>query len=149
MKNMKPLALSALGYLCSTFPLAIVWHLILFKETYEEIGYISREDPIFVLGFLSILIQGVIMSLAFPIFSRSNFTVKAGLRYALAVGVFFWTSHVLAFAAKGDIHRLDLFIPLETIYLAIQFSLYGLLLGFFFRQWGTPSREPKANTESV
>lgn len=136
MKNKKPIATAALAYLLATFPLAIVWHLILFKGVYEEIGYIARDEPIFAFGFLAILIQGFIMSSAYPMFSRGNYSPSGGLRYALAVGLFFWTSHVLAFAAKGDVHRLDLFIPLETAYLAIQFGVFGLILGYSFQKWG-------------
>ena len=29
-------AISTFGYLLVTFPLAYIWHLVLFKETYEE-----------------------------------------------------------------------------------------------------------------
>ena len=136
MKHAKPVVISALGYLLVTFPVAIVWHLILLKEVYEEIGYIGRDEPIFLFGFLAILIQGFIMAAAYPAFIRSGFTIAAGLRYAALVGLFFWTSHVLAFAAKGDVQRLDLFFPLETLYLAIQFSVFGLILGWVFRKWG-------------
>ena len=121
--------LSSLAYLVVTFPLAILWHRVLFKVPYEEIGYIGREDPIFVFGFISIAMQGILLSLGYLVFAKSEHSIGRGIRYALAVGVFFWTSHVLAFAAKGDINRLELFFPLESIYLLLQFGIYGIILG--------------------
>ena len=138
MKNIKPITLATLGYLFVTFPVAIFWHLILLKKAYEEIGYIGREEPIFIFGFLAILLQGFIASAAYPIFCRGQYSVWGAIRYALGVGLFFWTSHVLAFAAKGDIQRLDLFLPLETVYLVIQFGVFGIILRTAFRKWGTP-----------
>ncbi len=52
-----------LGYLLITFPLAFVWHLVLFKETYERLGSYSRQEPIVAFGFGAILRQGVVLSL--------------------------------------------------------------------------------------
>ena len=122
--------LSSTAYLVVTFPLAIVWHLVLFKTQYEAIGYIGRDEPIFVFGFLAILAQGILLSMGYRIVVRETHSIGGGIRYALAIGLFFWTSHVLAFAAKGDIARLDVFFPLETVYLAFQFGIFGVLLGF-------------------
>ncbi len=55
MQPMRILA-GTIGYLLIVFPLAYVWHLVLFKETYEKLGYFSREEPIIPFGFISILI---------------------------------------------------------------------------------------------
>jgi hypothetical protein len=75
--------LSSLAYLVVTFPLAILWHRVLFKVPYEEIGYIGREDPIFVFGFISIAMQGILLSLGYRVFAKSEHKVRAGSRRVL------------------------------------------------------------------
>lgn len=132
-----------MSYLLVTFPLAVVWHLVLFKGIYEEIGYIGREEPLFALGFLSILIQGFVMAAAFPVAVRRRRSIKSGICYALLVGLFFWTSHVLAFAAKGDVAKLEWFIPMESLYLLIQFGVLGLILGASFGKWSPGVAQPQ------
>ena len=51
---MKQFFLRALAYVVITFPLAIVWHIVAFRDVYESLGYIGRDEPIFALGFLAI-----------------------------------------------------------------------------------------------
>jgi len=55
-----------------------------------------------------------------------------GLKFSAILGVFFWTSHVLAFLAKQDVQDVALFVGMETVYLAIQFGLFGCLLGLIY-----------------
>jgi hypothetical protein len=129
-----PVILGTHAYLHVTFPVAIVWHLVLFKSQYEAIGYIGREKPLFLFGFLSILIQGFILSALYPVFSSKNFSAKSGLIFAAWAGAFHWTVHVLAFAAKGDIQHLPLFFTMETVYLALQFGIFGLLISALYRR---------------
>ena len=62
----RPVILGTLAYLLVTFPLAIAWHLVVFKTQYKSIGYIGREEPGFLLGLLSILMQGILLSLFYP-----------------------------------------------------------------------------------
>ena len=48
---------------------------------------------------------------------------------SLLIGIFFWTSHVLAFIAKQSVGQVELFIAMETFYLVLQFGLFGVLIG--------------------
>ena len=52
---MKKYLKAGLAYLLVTFPLAVLWHLVVFKETYDALGIFSREEPIVALGFFVIL----------------------------------------------------------------------------------------------
>lgn len=116
----KSFLLSTLGYTICTFVLAIVWHLALFAETYEAIGYIGRAEPGFLLGLLSIMTQGAVLSYLYP-------KCKNGQHLMIAMGVFLWSCHVLAAAAKNQIAEVPLFFGIETIYLTVQFGLaYGI-----------------------
>ncbi len=117
-----------LAYALGTFPLAVIWHIVLFESRYRDFGYIEG-DPSFKLGFLTILIQGAVLSFLYPFVSFTGKAVRRGLKYSLLIGLFFWTSHVLAFVAKQAMNNAILFTLMETLYLALQFGLYGILMG--------------------
>lgn len=132
------IVLGTLAYLVVTFPLAYVWHLVVFKETYERLGYFSREKPIIAFGFLAILLQGILLSCLYPHICRGLSLTKGAAMLALLMGSYHWTTHVLAEAAKHPIEPLPTWFGLETAYLAIQFSLGGLLLAVVNRHTSSP-----------
>lgn len=127
----KQIILGTLAYTLVTFPLAVVWHVVLFKNQYESFSYIEGE-PGFLLGFVAILTQGVILSFLYPFVAFCGKAIIRGLKYSLLIGLFFWTSHVLAFVAKQDINNTILFIAMESFYLLLQFGIYGLLIGIIY-----------------
>ena len=47
------------------------------QETYEQLGYVSRDEPIIAFGFLSILLQGILLSVIYPLLCRGK-SVPAG-----------------------------------------------------------------------
>jgi hypothetical protein len=122
-----------LAYTLVTFPLAVVWHVILFESQYQVFGYFEGE-PSFVLGFTTILLQGLLLSYLYPHVGFSGNGAGRGIKYALFIGFFFWTSHVLAFVAKQDVTNGASFIFLESIYLSIQFLIFGFLIGRIYRK---------------
>jgi len=127
----KQIILGTLAYTLVTFPLAIVWHVVVFKDQYQSFSYIEGE-PNFLLGLLTILLQGVILSYLYPYVLFKGKGVVRGLKYSLFIGVFFWTSHVLAFVAKQDMTNTLLFITMESVYLFLQFGIYGVLIGIIY-----------------
>ncbi|MEJ2680712.1 MAG: hypothetical protein P8144_04310, partial [Gammaproteobacteria bacterium] len=58
-----------------------------------------------------------------------------GLKYSLLIGVFFWSSHVLAFVAKQVIQNAVGFVAMESFYLVLQFGIYGVLIGNIYSRW--------------
>ena len=126
--NTKNIVLGTIAYTIGTFSLAVIWHVLLFEAQYRSFGYFEGE-PSFIIGFLTIFIQGVVLSALFPMVKLSGTGVARGIKFSLLMGGFFWTSHVLAFVAKQIIRDVELFIAMETIYLALQFGLFGLLIG--------------------
>lgn len=123
--------LGTLAYTLVTFPLAVIWHVVLFEEKYRSFGYFDGE-PSFALGFLTILIQGFMLSFMFPYFNNSEQRISTGVKYSLLIGVFFWSSHVLAFVAKQVVDSSLSFIFMESFYLIIQFGIYGVLIGLIY-----------------
>ena len=120
-----------LAYTMITFPLASLWHVVVFKDQYQSFNYIEGE-PSFLLGLFAILLQGFILSYLYPYVQFRGKGVIRGLKYSLLIGLFFWTSHVLAFVAKQDMNNTLLFISMESIYLLFQFGIYGLLIGIIY-----------------
>ena len=130
--NTKRIILGTIAYTIGTFSLAVTWHVFLFESRYQSFGYFEVE-PGFVVGFVAILIQGVILSALFPMVKLTGTGVARGIKYSFLVGAFFWTSHVLAFVAKQNIQDVGLFIAMETLYLSLQFGLFGILIGTIYR----------------
>ncbi|WDE07850.1 hypothetical protein SG34_013765 [Thalassomonas viridans] len=127
--NTRTVILGTIAYTVVTFPLAVIWHVVLFEEQFRAFGYFDGE-PNFALGFLTILIQGFMLSFLFPLFKLSGQALSRGLKYALLMGVFFWTSHVLALVAKQEMNGALSFVVMESFYLVIQFGIFGILIGF-------------------
>jgi len=140
--RMKPFVLGCAAYIVVTFPLAVIWHLVLFKTTYDRLGYFSREEPIISLGFLAIAVQGAVLSCVYPFFRWDGSVVKSGLRFGVLLGVYHWSGHVAAAAAKHSIAPLTAWFCIETIYLALQFGLTGLAIALI-HQWFTPDGDGK------
>ena len=130
--NLKLIFLGTLAYTLVTFPLAIMWHIVLFEESYQVFGYIE-DEPNFVLGFLSIFLQGALLSALYPYVTFCGSAIVRGLKFSLALGVFFWTSHVLAFVAKQIVTNPLSFVAMESFYLLLQFGIYGVLIGLIYR----------------
>ena len=128
----KKLILGTAGYAVCTFSLAVGWHVFLFQERYESFGYFEGE-PDFLLGLLTIVLQGVLLSALFPMLKAEGTTFRRGIRFALITGAFFWTSHVLAFVARQEVPGVAAFVGMETAYLLLQFGLFGLIIGFVHR----------------
>ena len=130
--SVKTFFLGALAYLLVTFPVAYLWHLVVFAGVYDRLGIFNREEPIVALGFLAILIQGFLLSYAYPIFRGKGNTLKEGLKFGWMMGFFLWSSQVLAAAAKHQVSSLASWFAVETLYFAIQFTLVGIALGLVY-----------------
>lgn len=129
--NHKTTLLGTLAYTLVTFPLAVVWHVMIFEEKYHGFGYFEGE-PSFVLGLLTIIIQGCVLSFLYPYVKFYGSDITRGLKYSLLIGVFFWSSHVLAFVAKQEVVGTLSFVVMETAYLMIQFAVYGVFIGHIY-----------------
>lgn len=128
----KQQVLAAVAYPLIVFPLAIVWHLGLFKDRYTAFGYFEGEPNIAV-GLASMVVQGVVLAAIYPLFQLGREGLGRAVKFAGLLGLFFWTSHVLALVAKQNVPQAGTFILMETIYLCLQFGLFALALGFIFR----------------
>jgi hypothetical protein len=126
--------LGVAAYILPTFPIAFIWHLVLFERNYQALQ-IYRADPIIPFGLASMIIQGLIFSWAFPrLFIGSNRSIIAdGLLYGLGVGVLSWSFTTLAVAAKHPMASISDYVLLETSFTILQFLIVGPLVAFAHR----------------
>jgi len=123
------------AYLVPTFPIAYAWHLVWFAPSYEALG-IYRPDPIIPFGLLSMVIQGVIFSLAYPRFfpDRGNAVLRPGLNYGAGLAILSWSFTTLAVAAKNIMGSVPTYIALETGFTVVQFLVVGPLIALAYRR---------------
>lgn len=129
---MTKILLASAAYIVIVFPLAFGWHLGLFKEKYQTFGYFNGEPNIPV-GLVTVVVQGLALASIFPLFHTGSAGFVRAFQFAGLMGLFFWTSHVLALVAKQNIPNASGFIAMETGYLALQFGLFALALGLIYR----------------
>ncbi len=132
---MTKMLLAAAGYVAIVFPLALGWHLGLFEEQYQAFGYFEGE-PNVLAGLAAIVVQGLVLAVIYPLFQPRRAGFVRAFQYAGLMGLFFWTSHVLGLVAKQNVPNAAGFIAMETAYLAVQFGLFALVLGWIHRRAG-------------
>lgn len=126
--------LGFVAYVLPTFPIAFVWHLVLFEQKYKALQ-IYRDEPVIALGLGSMLIQGAIFSWLFPrvFVQRDGLFLKDGLLYGLGMGLLSWSFTTLAVAAKNIMVSVPDFVLLETAFTILQFIIVGPLIALAYR----------------
>ncbi len=119
--------LAALAYIIPTMPYAYVWHMVWFKKKYERWQYFGGDASV-PLGFTSMIIQGIVLSFAYAILPIEHNSFVNCMYFTGILGIFFWSSHVVAAMAKHGQTRTKGYLILETIYLIGQFGMFDLLL---------------------
>jgi hypothetical protein len=127
--------LGTAAYLVPTFPIAFVWHLVLFEPSYHTLQ-IYRADPIIPFGLASMIIQAMVFSWVFPrVFAGdSDSVLKNGLLYGLGAGLLSWSFTTLAVAAKQPMTSISDYILLETAFTVLQFLIVGPLIALAYRK---------------
>jgi hypothetical protein len=122
------------GYLLPSFPIAFVWHLVLFEQKYRALQ-IYRDEPVIAFGLASMVIQGAMFSWLFPRVMRgSGSVIKDGLLYGLGAGVLSWSFTTLAVAAKNVMVSVPDYVLLETAFTVLQFAVVGPLIALAYRR---------------
>lgn len=133
------IAVDAVLYLVLTLGFAIIWDLQVFTAHYTALGWPSPEEADVPLGFLAIVTQAMILAWLF-----SQIAGKAPLGRSIVIFcslafAFLWSSHVVGDAAKCGFVPKSTFIAIESLYLVLQFVLYGsalaLVHGLFDPRW--------------
>ncbi|CAN7333858.1 hypothetical protein LJR220_002941 [Bradyrhizobium sp. LjRoot220] len=122
------------AYLVPSFPIAFVWHLVLFESQYHSL-HIYRADPIIPFGLASMIIQSVIFSWAYPLLfpGQRSSLLKNGLLYGFGAGLLSWSFTTLAVAAKHPMASISDYVFLETAFTFLQFLIVGPLIALAYR----------------
>ncbi len=125
------------AYVVPTFALGFVWHLVLFKEYYEQLA-IYRKDIIIPFGFLSMLIQALVFAWVYrQAFSQRHGPLwSQGLVYAGFGAVLSWSFTTLAVSAKNVMSSVSDYLIIETAFTAVQWIMVGPLTALAFREAG-------------
>jgi hypothetical protein len=122
------------AYVLPSFPIAYVWHLVLFAPMYHDLA-IYRADVIIPLGLLSMLIQGVVFSWLYPrMFVDRSAVLGNGLRYGLGMALLSWSFTTLAVAAKHVMTSVPTYLALETAFTLVQFAIAGPLIALAYKR---------------
>ena len=94
--------LGVAAYILPSFPIAFVWHLVLFEQKYHALR-MYRDEPVIAFGLISMIIQALIFSWLFPrVFPSSRGSIlRDGLLYGLGAGLLSWSFTTIAVAAKN------------------------------------------------
>jgi hypothetical protein len=128
---MKKHVLAVLAYIAATFITQATSHFVVNAGHYASAAHL-RPEPIFPLGVLSMLIQGSIFSYLYSRLARRS--VFAALRFAWLVGGILLSYIALAEAAKYSVPAIGSWIAVEALAGFVQFTFYGALLGFVYRE---------------
>ncbi|MBL8913873.1 MAG: hypothetical protein JNM17_24430 [Archangium sp.] len=125
--------LGFLAYLLPTFPLGYVWHLVVFKTTYEQLE-LFRDDVIIPFGLLSMTIQGLLFSWLFPRVTASAASpVQGAVRFFALASVLAWSFTTLPVAAKYRMASVSGFMAIETGFTLAQYAIVVPLLALAWR----------------
>lgn len=129
---MKKLVIATLVYAVATMLIAAPWHFVLFKDLYHSFGIYNRVEPIVPLGFLTMLIQGIVMAYIYPRYYKGGSHYKEATKFSLLMGLFLFSVSTLANAAKIEVSPMGTWLGIQAAFHVLQFVACGLALGFVY-----------------
>lgn len=125
--------LSILAFMAVSFAVQGGSHFAVNTDHYAGIDFM-RAAPIMPMGLLAMVTQGVILTLALSRMAGAKATIKDGLMVSLAFGLFLASYIVLASPAKYAVPSIAAWMGVEGASSAIQFTVFGILLGFIHQK---------------
>ena len=127
--------LGVAAYILPSFPIAFVWHLVLFEQKYHALR-MYRDEPVIAFGLISMIIQALIFSWLFPrVFPSSRGSIlRDGLQYGLGAGLLSWSFTTIAVGAKNIMTSVPDYVLLESAFTILQFVVVGPLIALAYRR---------------
>ena len=137
MEPRKPatVVLTVLAYIATTFGVQGASHFAINADHYAAIP-IMRTEPVIPMGIASMVVQGLVFAWLFPVFNRDSRSLRNGVMFSCALGAFLASYIILGEAGKYSIPSIPSWIAVETTVAAVQFIVFGLLLGLLHRRSG-------------
>jgi len=119
-------------YLLVNLVVAVLWHLVLFRETLAAATPFARTEPIMPLGMSAMLVQGILLIGLYPRFHAPGSPVSSGLRFGAVAGLFLATGAIWVEVGKFQFASAVTYLSLETVYEVLSFALLGVVIAMRF-----------------
>ena len=83
--------------------------------------------------------QGFILAILYSKTQINGSHIMRGLKFSGLIFVFYFSIQVINFVVRKEISNIPFFILMEIIYMIIQFSVYGVMMGILYRKLGVKS----------
>lgn len=117
-----------------TFAVQGLNHFVINEAYYANIGF-ARPEPVMALGFLTMIVQGSILSFALAYIAPVGATIKDGFKISLSFGLFLAVYIAWAEPAKYAAPSITAWMLTEGLASTIQFIIFGLLLGLIHQRF--------------
>lgn len=129
-------------YVAVNLGMAMLWHLVLFKETLAAATPFARAEPIIPLGMAAMVVQGTLLIWLYPRLTRlAASPARSGLAFGALAGLFLATGAIWADVAKFHFAKGLTYFGLETLYEVASFMALGLVIAV--RHAGRHAVRPK------
>lgn len=122
-----------LTFILVTFVVQSTSHFVVNVEHYASVSYM-RKEVIFPLGFLTMTLQGIVLTYLFSLHTISHLSPKRGIFFGLTMSAFFVSYMAFTEPAKYQVPDIGSWILVEATVGLIQFCLYGLLISLIFKR---------------
>ena len=109
---MKKIIIGTILFIVVSFASQAISHFVINVEHYASVPFM-REEPIFALGFLTMILQGIVLSYLCILFSKNEFTIKKGLFFGLVMSALFVSYPALVEPAKYQVPNILNWIMVE------------------------------------
>lgn len=126
---------SVLAFMLVTFGVQGLSHFVINKDHFAGISF-ARPDPILPLGFLAMIIQGIILSVTLVAWREADVRVIDGVLVSATFGLFLASYIAFAEPAKYAAPSVPAWVLIEGTASIVQFAIFGVLLGIIHTQLG-------------
>ncbi len=126
--------LSVLAFIVVSFGVQGLNHFVINQAHYENIDF-ARAEPVMALGFLAMIIQGLILTFAMTRIVSTGNRLQDGLLVSISFGLFLAVYIALAEPAKYAAPSIPSWFMTEGLASTIQFLIYGVAIGLIHRKF--------------
>ncbi|PCI31480.1 MAG: hypothetical protein COB60_11650 [Flavobacteriaceae bacterium] len=130
---MKKYIFGTLLFIIVTFIVQSTSHFVINAEHYALVSF-TRKEVIFPLGFLTMLLQGIVLSFFFILYCKNEYIIKKGLFFGLLMSALFVSYPTFTEPAKYLVPNIGSWILVEGLVGLIQFCLFGVLLSLTYKK---------------
>lgn len=130
---MKNTILTVISFIVITLGAQGMSHFVINVDYYAALG-LMRSEPVMALGFVAMIVQALIISLAMSQLYPAGATLTQGLCVSACFGLFLGSYILLAEPAKFEAPSILMWMKVEGMTNFIQFAVFGLLLGLIYRK---------------